>query len=317
MTDTFSGEIMHTINLNEIKLTNPYLRTNTDIDSLVKSIKAIGLIHPLTINEKNELLAGGRRYQALKELEYTEVPVIISKKNDLEQELVSIDENLVRKPLDKLEFEQCLSRGCEIYEQLYPTANKVDIEKEANTPAEKKQEKEEEENDTTSFAAVTSEKLGLSKAVIKQAIKRNAKSSPEVKEARGSGDVSASQVNEIIKLEKEEQKKVLPYIKDRSVKEVRQLVDRVKSTGLEQAIKTTLNEKVLPKEFVQLHAQVKKSNKMMSKLIIEDFPVDHPDMNKVLASVKKLQDLTYDFMNAYDGDSSSQNFEESFEQELH
>ncbi len=310
---------MHTINIEEIKLNNPYLRTKTDIDSLVKSIKAIGLIHPLTINKNKELLAGGRRFQALKELGITEVPVIVAEKSDLEQELISIDENLVRKPLDKLEFERCLNRGWEIYEELNPTAKKIDIEIEPKTPEEKKKYKEEEENDTTSFAAVTSEKLGLSKAVIKQAIKRNVKSSDEVKAARGAGEVSASQVNEIIKLDKEEQKKVLPYIKDRPVKDVRKLVDSVKSKGLETAIKTALEKKHLPKEFTQLNVQVKKCNKMISKLVIENFDVDHPDMKGVIASVKRLQELTYDFMNAYEENESTSELinEDEFTQDLH
>lgn len=308
---------MHTINLNEIKLSNPYLRTKTDIESLIKSIEAVGLIHPLTINENNELLAGGRRYQALKELNYTEVPVIVAKKSDLEQELISIDENLVRKPLNKIEFEQCLNRGCEIYEELNPTATKVEIEKEAQTPAEKRQEKEDEENDTSSFAAVTAEKLGVSKSIIKKAIKRNAKSSAEVKQARGAGEVSASQVNEIIKLDKSEQDKILPYVKDKSVKEVRQLVDKVKTTGLQKAIENTLNEKHLPKEFTQLSTQVKKCNKMISKLVIENFDVDHPEMAKIVDQVHKLQALTYDFMNAYDGSTNFTSQDSEQEQDLH
>lgn len=307
---------MQTRNLSEIKLTNPYLRTETDIESLVKSIEAIGLIHPLTINSNNELLAGGRRFQALKKLNFSEVPVIVAEKSSLEQELISIDENLVRKPLDKLEFEQCLNRGCEIYEQLNPTAKKVDIEKEAITPEEKKQEKEEEENDTTSFAAITSQKLGLSKAVIKQAIKRNAKSSSEIKEARGAGELSAGQVNEIIKLEKNDQPKVLPYIKEKSVKEVRQFVDKVKSSGLNEAIEISLNEKHLPREFSQLNVQVKKCHKMMTKLVIENFDIDHPEMNNILNQVKKLQELTFDFMNAYE-DTSAQGENDYSEQELH
>ena len=112
----------------------------------------------------------------------------------MEQELISIDENLVRKPLEKIEFEQCLNRGREIYEKLNPTANKVDIEKEALSPEEKKQEKEDEENDDSSFAAITAEKLGVSKSVIKRAIKRDAKSSTQVKSARGAGEVSCNEM---------------------------------------------------------------------------------------------------------------------------
>lgn len=291
--------LMQTIKIDDIIVKSPYLRTKTDIESLVKSIETIGLIHPLTINKKNELLAGGRRYQALKELGKEEVPITIVTENELLQELISIDENLVRKPLNKLEFEQCLNRGREIYEKLNPTANKVEIEKEAITPSEKRQEREEEESDDSSFAAVTAEKLGVSKAVIKKAIKRDAKSSHTVKEARGSGEVSASQVNEIIKLTPEEQDKILPYIKDKSVREVRKFIEKAKVDGLDYAIEQTKVEKFLPKEFKNLETQIKKCNKMISKLVVENIDVDHPDMEKVMEQVKQLQDLTYSFQNTY------------------
>jgi ParB family chromosome partitioning protein len=304
---------MNTININDIVVKSPYLRTKTDIDSLVKSIETIGLIHPLTVNENNELLAGGRRYQALKELNYTEVPVTVVTENELLQELISIDEHLVRKPLNKLEFEQCLNRGREIYEKLNPSANKVDIEKEALTPSEKKQEKEEEENDETSFAAVTAEKLGVSKAVIKKAIKRDAKSSSTVKEARGAGEVSASQVNEIIKLSPEEQDQILPYIKDKSVREVRKFVEKAKVDGLDYAIESSKEEKYLPKEFINLNTQVKKCNKMISKLIVENIDVDHPDMLKILDQIKQLQDLTYSFQNTYSNTSDFDHDQDSEE----
>ena len=87
---------MHTMNINEISVSNKYLRTNTNVEKLKKSIETVGLINPLIINENNELIAGGRRYTAMKELGYEEVPVFKVSKNSLEQELISIDENLVR-----------------------------------------------------------------------------------------------------------------------------------------------------------------------------------------------------------------------------
>ncbi|MDA8794081.1 ParB N-terminal domain-containing protein [Bacteriovoracaceae bacterium] len=297
---------METRNLSDIKIKSPYLRKSTDIDSLVTSIKTVGLIHPLTINKDNELLAGSRRYHALKELDYKEVPVMISDRNDLEQELISIDENLVRKPLNKIEFEQCLNRGREIYEKLNPSANKIDIEKkDPISPAEKKLEKEEDELDQNSFAAVTAEKLGVSKSIIKKAIKRDAKSSQQVKSARGAGEVSASQVNEIIRLSDDEQDSLLPYIKDKSVREVRKLVENVRSVGLDKAIDQSMEEKVLPKEFSQMSVQLKKCTKMMSKLVVENFDVDHPDMRKILNQVKSFQDLCIQFETQYDDSNAT------------
>ena len=151
-----------TVNLNDIKLTNQYLRLDTDVESLQKSIEKVGLINPITINKDNELLAGARRFEAMKALGWTEAPVHVVDRQSLEQELISIDENLVRKALTNLEFEKCLNRGREIYEELNPVATKVDVTVKEMTPAEKKQAKIEEDEDQDSFAAVTSEKTGLS-----------------------------------------------------------------------------------------------------------------------------------------------------------
>ena len=158
--------------LSEIQLNSEYLRVETDVTSLKKSIENVGLIHPVTINKDNELLAGARRFQAVRELGWDEIPVQVVDRDVLVQELISIDENLVRTPLAKLELERLLNRGREIFEELNPTASRVDLSAEDLSPEQKQQQKEKEESENDSFAAVTSEKLGLSKSVIKGARSR-------------------------------------------------------------------------------------------------------------------------------------------------
>lgn len=290
---------MQKVALAEIIVTNPYLRTQTDIESLKKSIKTVGLINPITINEKLELLAGGRRYQAMKELGWNEAPVQMVERNSLEQELISIDENLVRKPLDKLELENCLNRGREIYEELNPLANKIDVAIKPLTPQEKREQKEEEESDTTSFAAITSEKTGLSKSVIKSAIKRDALSSAKIKEARGTGDISASQANEIIKLDKNEQDKILPYIQNRPVREVRKIVDSAKLNGIDAAIEASQNIETTPREFAQLKVTTKKMNKLLTQILLEDIHFEGKELNTILKDMVKLREEADEFINRY------------------
>ena len=175
------------VKLSEIKLNSEYLRVETDVTSLKKSVENVGLIHPVTINKDNELLAGARRFQAARELGWDEIPVHVVDRDALVQELISIDENLVRSPLQKLELEGLLNRGREIFETLNPTASKVDLSAEDLSPEQKLQQKEKEESDADSFAAVTSEKLGLSRSVIKGAIKRDALASDAVKQGARTG----------------------------------------------------------------------------------------------------------------------------------
>ncbi len=282
--------------LSEIKTNNHYLRLNSNVDMLAKSIDQVGLIHPLSVNSKKELLAGGRRYCAIKNLGWDEVEVIVVKKPDPEQELISIDENLVRKSLSKLQFEKCLNRGRKIYEELNPSATKISMDTKKLSTAEKAEKKEQELADNTSFAAINSEKLGLSKSVITGAIKRDALSSKKVKDARNQGEISAGQANELIRMSKQDQDKALPYIKKHTIKEIRKLVDNVKTSGVEEAIKIDKKQARLPKEYVQIINLSKRLNKVLGKILLEQITYVGPEAKKIAKETGNLHDNLSDFL---------------------
>ena len=82
-----------------------------DIDALAKSIGEIGLLHPIVVNENNELIAGVRRLEACKKLGWTDIPVHIV--NLAEIRKGQIDENVVRKDFVASEI-------AAIYEALAP-----------------------------------------------------------------------------------------------------------------------------------------------------------------------------------------------------
>ncbi|MCK5809951.1 MAG: ParB N-terminal domain-containing protein [Cocleimonas sp.] len=279
-----------TLPLSDIKRNSQYLRVNTDVETLKKSIEKVGLINPLTVNSDNELLAGARRYQAISELSWTEAPVHIVKGDSLEQELISIDENLVRTPLSKLEFEKCLNRGREIYEALNPTAIKVDLSSEELSPENKQKQKEKDKLDTDSFAAITADKTGLSKSVIKSAIKRDELASDAVKTARGSGELNATQTNAIITLDKNIQEDVLPLITDKTVKEARKIIRAAKKGGLEAA--TAASEEIvpLPKEYTLIKSPLKRINKNLSRILLEELKYDGPEQQQINKEMRELKD---------------------------
>lgn len=65
---------------------------------LKESMRKHGLISPITINKKYELLAGYRRLQAAKDLGWPDIECnIINAKSRLEKFEIETDENIVRK----------------------------------------------------------------------------------------------------------------------------------------------------------------------------------------------------------------------------
>lgn len=262
--------------LTQLKATNPYLRLGTDVTELEKSIQTLGLIAPLVISEENVILAGARRYQAMLNLGFTESPVMIVSGNALEKELVSIDENLVRKDLSKIEIESHLRRAKEIYQELFPEPEKVaasevegiEVEK---LPAEK-------------FLNMVSEKTGLSPKQIHEAINRDEMASAVVKEARRNGELSLSQTNEIVKLKKEDQPKVIEHIKELPVREIKKFVKVAKAQGIEKAMEAT---PLLPhqREFLEIDSCLKRLIKRMKQLQLEDITLtDFPEETQELFS---------------------------------
>lgn len=281
---------MEFIQIDKIQTNNKYLRLESDVEELKKSIETVGLINPLIINQDDKLVAGGRRYTALKALGMTEAPFVRIEKSELEQELVSIDENLVRKDLNKMELEASLSRGRELYENLYPSAKKF-VSEDLTKPEEQEIHRELP-NDQRSFIDLTAEKTGLSKKVIKSAIEREERASDKVKNLRAHGELNASQTNELVKLEKEDQEEIAELIPGRSAKEIRDIVKQVRSVGVGRAIDAVMTEKSLPKEYKSLQTLITRTNKTLGKILFEDIRLSEEigdDRGKILESISTLR----------------------------
>jgi ParB family chromosome partitioning protein len=269
--------------LKDLKATNAYLRLGTDVTDLEKSIQTLGLIAPLVISTDNVILAGARRFQALLNLGYTEAPVVVIDNGELEKELISIDENLVRKDLSKIEVEGHLRRAKEIYQSLNPI--------EVNSHVENDVKDNDEENEikkkkitlpAEKFLNIVSEKTGLSPKQIHEAINRDELASKDVKEARQKGELSISQTNEIVKLNKEDQKKSLHHVKSLPVREIKNFVKMAKSNGVEAAIKDTPK---LPhaREFGEIETTLKKLHKQLNQLEIEGITIEHfPNSTQII-----------------------------------
>lgn len=295
---------METLNLDDIIVKSEYLRTDTDTTKLRASLESVGILNPVVVNKNNELLAGGRRFSAAKELGWTEIPVTKVDKGELLEELISIDENLVRLDLNRLEYENALCRAKEIYEKLNPDVITDDLKMSDDELEELEATLEDEKR--KSFVSMTADKTGLSKTSIRSAIKRDAKSSDTVKEMRKHGELSASQTNELVRLEPEEQDRLIPHIKHRPVREIKEIVKTVKDGSLEEAVDLANTMETLPREFSQLRAFTRKMNKTVGKILAEGIAYDGDEAEKIYRQVQLLKDNLEDFLQGGRVEPSSQ-----------
>ncbi len=88
------------------------------IKELADSIKTCGLIHPITIDTENYLIAGFHRWSSYKLLGYETIPCIISDTSALYNKLKEIDENLKINTIDHLETGVHIRERENILEQL-------------------------------------------------------------------------------------------------------------------------------------------------------------------------------------------------------
>ncbi len=93
------------IPVDAVKIKKRVRKDPGDINSLVESIKHYGLLNPITVNEKNELIAGERRLQAVKQLGWHTIPVIVIHNADSISALeIEIEENVQRSDFTEEEL---------------------------------------------------------------------------------------------------------------------------------------------------------------------------------------------------------------------
>jgi len=92
--------------------------TDESIESLAQSIKAYGIIQPITVSKKGEfyeIIAGERRYRAAKLLGLQKIPCIIKDTSQREKLELSLIENIQRENLNPIEEAIAYSNLIETY----------------------------------------------------------------------------------------------------------------------------------------------------------------------------------------------------------
>ena len=90
------------------------------IEELSRTIHTHGVIQPIvvrsTADNQYEIIAGERRYRAMKKLQWTEVPAIVRNLNDKETASVALIENLQREELTAIEEAVAYQKLLELHE---------------------------------------------------------------------------------------------------------------------------------------------------------------------------------------------------------
>ena len=93
------------VNIADIKIKKRVRKDLGDLESLKNSLRTYGLLNPITLNRKYELIAGERRLTAAKSLGWTNINAVIVDNMTAAQQLeLEIEENNQRKEFTNAEL---------------------------------------------------------------------------------------------------------------------------------------------------------------------------------------------------------------------
>jgi ParB-like chromosome segregation protein Spo0J len=233
------------------------------VNEIADSIKEIGLINPITVDQNYNLIAGLHRLRACETLGWIEVECNVTDLKGLKAELAEIDENLIRNEYHFTERGEHLKRRKEIYEKIYPESKPEEQRKKGlNVSGEIISSLEE----TKTFVQDTAEKTGVSERTIQQEIQIATNLIPEAKEVVKELDLPKTQVLKLARVEPEEQNKVVeiiekhPEIKElpkKDILETAQKIEVLPEPVLLEVVKEIKETKKVPQVIKELSPKEK------------------------------------------------------------
>lgn len=175
------------------------------VRELAGSIRELGLLNPVTIDQENVLIAGLHRLEAAKILGWTEIECTVSSLEGLQAELAEIDENIVRSDLSVLEYGEMLLRRKEIYEQIHPEVKHGGDRKSKEIKAKKLRL-----DSAKSFVQDTAQKLNVVPRTVELQIQTAKNLTPEAKEIirESNTKITKKAALQLSRLEPEQQKEI-------------------------------------------------------------------------------------------------------------
>lgn len=163
------------------------------VKKLADSMKRVGLLSPITLDQQNTLIAGLHRLEAAKLLGWTEIECNVVSLEGIQAELAEIDENVIRNKLPHLDQCDALLRRKEIYEMLYPQT------KHGGDRKSKKIKLQELHLDPVKpFVQDTAEKLGLSPRTVSAQVQTAKNLTPKAKEVIRQAGINIGTVDALL-----------------------------------------------------------------------------------------------------------------------
>lgn len=95
---------MNELGLSLVKVGDRRREDYGDMGALAESIRRYGLLHPIVVDADDNLVAGGRRLEAVRQLGWISVPVRrLGELSETEMREIELEENLQRKELTAIE----------------------------------------------------------------------------------------------------------------------------------------------------------------------------------------------------------------------
>lgn len=175
------------------------------VRELAGSIRELGLLNPVTIDQDNVLIAGLHRLEAARILGWTEIECTVSRLEGLQAELAEIDENIVRSDLSVLEYGEMLLRRKEIYEQIHPEVKHGGDRKSKEIKAKKIRL-----DSAKSFVQDTAQKLNVVPRTVELQIQTAKNLTPEAKKIirESNTKITKKAALHLSRLEPEQQKEI-------------------------------------------------------------------------------------------------------------
>lgn len=160
------GDIPVQISIEKVRIKERQRSLDKDyVKELADSIQELGLLNPITIDEKNVLIAGMHRLEAAKRLGWSKIECTVSSLEGIPMKLAEIDENFVRRNLSALEYGEALLHRKELYEMLHPETRQGGDRKSKTIKTTKSRF-----DGAKSFTQDTAEKLGVTPRTIERQI---------------------------------------------------------------------------------------------------------------------------------------------------